>query len=554
MITVGDALLKLGIDDSDLDKSMKGLGGKLTSGLGTVAKGVGIGLAAVGTAAVGVGIASVKMAADFEGGMREVNSMMGLSEEEFQKLQNDVISLSKETGKSSSELAGALYQIVSAGVPASEALGVLKTSAIGAVAGVTDVETAADGLTTIMNAFKLPAADASKILDVMFTTVKGGKTTMEELSGAMFNVAPLAAAAGVSFEEVAGAIATVTKQGVPTSVATTELRAAIQAIIKPTADMSTALEALGYASGDALLAEKGFAGTLNTLVSAAGGSNEALGKMFGYVEGLQAVLSLTGDNAKVFESDLSNAMNSAGAATGAYDEINKGAARQFELLTNKVQGLMAELGLKFLPLLTPLIDGILKLIDALPIDEITELITGLLPPLIEMLLKLMKAIPIDVVIKFVKAALIPMMDILEALLPILEPVLLIFGKLLELLTPVLNILGQVLTFVARILGSGITSVLSGITTLFGGEATEFKIPSFEMPSFAGFEGIIPGIPGTPISAIVHAGEYLGQGNRGTVINNYFSMPGMIVRKEADINRIAQELYRMQQLRSRSSGM
>ncbi|MCK5643556.1 MAG: phage tail tape measure protein, partial [Gammaproteobacteria bacterium] len=198
------------------------------------------GVAMVGVAA-GVGVVGLKMAADFEGAMREVNTMMGLSQDEFESLSDQVLRSSMALGKAPEQMAQALYQVISAGIPAGEAMQFLGTSTRAAVGGVTDIETAVDGLTTVINAWGMDAAEATSVADIMFTTVKGGKTTFEELSASLFNVAPLAAASGVEFNEVAAALATMTKQGVPTKVATTQLRAAIQAILKPTAEMAEAL-------------------------------------------------------------------------------------------------------------------------------------------------------------------------------------------------------------------------------------------------------------------------------------------------------------------------
>ena len=428
----------------EMSRQLDAAKGKL-GGFSGALKGMGIGIAAGGAALVGLGAAAIKSGADFEAGMREVNTMIGLNEEQFQNLSQQVLDLSAEVGKGGDELADALYQAVSAGVPASEAINMIRTSAQAAVGGVTDVTTATDGLTTVLNAFKIPASEAGSVADVMFTTVKGGKTTFEELSASMFNVAPIAAAAGVSFEEIAGAIATVTKQGVPTSVATTQLRAAIQAIIKPTADMKAALDDLGYATGDAMLQELGFQGALDTLSTATNGSTETLGKMFGSVEAMSAVLSLTGENAATFSADLENSMNAAGAATDAYNEINKGTSRQFEILQEKVQALLAELGTQLLPLLTPLIDGFMKLIDSLPIDEIGELLSNLLPPLVDALMSLLDALPIDGFIKLVESALKPTFAILGKVMGAIPTDA--FNALLDALTPIIDVLGEIILLI-----------------------------------------------------------------------------------------------------------
>lgn len=63
----------------------------------------------------------------------------------------------------------------------------------------------------------------------------------------------------------------------------------------------------------------------------------------------------------------------------------------------------------------------------------------------------------------------------------------------------------------------------------------------DVPSFAGFEGQIPGIPGTPVPAIMHAGEYVSQkpngGNFSVTINN------PVVRSNSDIDQIVQQVER-----------
>ena len=353
---LGDAKLIIRVDDRAFNAKLAGIG-KNTEALGKRFRTMGLVMVAAGAAIAGALALMVKSAANFEGKMREVNSMLGQSEAAFQGLSDEVLEVSAEVGKSSSELAAALYQIVSAGVDAANSITFLGVAARAAVAGITDVATAADALTTVINAFKLSVTDAEKVADVLFTTVKGGKTTFAELAAALFNVAPIASVAGIQFEEVAAAIATVTKQGVPTTIATTQLRAAIQAIIKPTADMTRALEKVGYASGEAMLKEQGFAGSLNLLREVSGGSLDALGKMFGSIEALGAVLSLTGDNAKTFSDDLVESFGAAGAMTEAYDEINKGANRQFEIMLNNLKLIGIEMGRELLPILTDFLNN-----------------------------------------------------------------------------------------------------------------------------------------------------------------------------------------------------
>lgn len=375
--------------------------------LGGMAKAAGLAAAAGGAALAGFGAASVKAAADFETGMREVNTLINLSEKEFKDLSAQVVDVSKRMGVDAVGASKALYQAISAGVPKDNALNFLEIASKAAIGGVTDTTTAIDGLTTVLNAFKMPASEATAVADIMFTTVKLGKTTMGELSASMFNVAPIAAAAGVKFDEVSAAIASLTKQGTPTSVATTQIRAAIQAIIKPTEEMGVALrtvvpdliksgELSGKAAeeyqelgkqiaqlnpksktyekdlkelvkaqtqvamsfGPAILQSRGLAGTLELLNKTAEGNSNTLGKMYGSVEGLQAVLGITGANAQMFAGDLEAVRNATGASQTAFEQMNKSAGRQWAQLQAAFQSVMITIGSELLPALTPLLTAI----------------------------------------------------------------------------------------------------------------------------------------------------------------------------------------------------
>ncbi len=374
-----DVEIRVGVDDKATTK-LKGIGASMTRMSGTFKK-AGLGMMAAGAALGASLFALTKLAIDFEMAMREVNTMIGLSQDGFEQLSDAVRDLSVEVGKSTTELSGALYQIVSAGIAAADAIYVLEVASKAAVAGVTDVKTAADGLTTILNAFKISSKDAGKVADVMFTVVKRGKTNFAQLSAALFQVAPIAASAGVKFEEVAAAIATITKQGVPTKVATVQLRQAIQGIIKPSDDMKRAISDMGFASGEAMLQELGLARTLNMVRDSAGGSLDNLGRMFGSVEALQGVLAVTGQNAATFSEDLiATTENAAGAVETAYDEMNKGVGRQFELLFNELKVMGEELGATLLPILKSIVENVLPIVKGIKewVDMNPALAKGLL--------------------------------------------------------------------------------------------------------------------------------------------------------------------------------
>jgi len=346
---------------------LTGLQGKFQK----VSKGMKIAGTAMVGASVGIGVAALKMAGDFDGAMREVNTMMLLSEEEFKLFSKDVQDLAKDMGVDATESAKALYQAISAGVPKENAIEFLEIATKAAIGGVTDTATAVDGLTTVINAFKIPISDAEKVADIMFTTVKGGKTTMEELSASLFQVAPIAAASGIKFEEVSAALATMTKQGVPTSVATTQLRQAMVMLQKPTTEMKEVLGDLGYESGQAMIDELGLAETLNVLRDATGGNTETLNKMFSSSEAVAAVLALTGDNAQMFTDDLLAMADAEGAAQDAADQMEKSTGRQMEKMQTQMKDMAITIGMAIMPALTKILEIITPIITKIG-DWITE--------------------------------------------------------------------------------------------------------------------------------------------------------------------------------------
>ncbi len=116
---------------------------------------------------------------------------------------------------------GGLYQALSAGIPPDNAIEFLRTSGKAAVAGVSNIETAVDGISSVLNAYSMGMQGTGKISDLFFETVRLGKTTFDELAQNIGKVAPIANSAGVGIDQLFGAYATLTKQGIKTDEATT---------------------------------------------------------------------------------------------------------------------------------------------------------------------------------------------------------------------------------------------------------------------------------------------------------------------------------------------
>lgn len=307
--------------------------GKMTSFMG--GKIAGLGSAFLGFAAIMKGFNKFR---EFDQGMRNVNTILNVTQKELDGLGKGLQAIQREVGVGGKDITNALYQAASAGVAAGDSLEFVRTAAKAATAGIASTETAVDGLTTVINAWGMDTKDAGKVADVMFKTVKLGKTTFDQFASSLSIVAGLAAASGVKFEEIAAATATLTTQGVPTSVAMTQIRAALIAMNKELGDGWSATMTLQEGMGE--------------MAKRAGGSLNVLKEMTGRIEGANGILMTTGVNAKKAADHLNEMNNSAGEMGAAFDEQSKAVGKKIDQMMAKIE----TASVKLIGFLTPAIE------------------------------------------------------------------------------------------------------------------------------------------------------------------------------------------------------
>jgi hypothetical protein len=270
----------------------------------------------------------------FQQSMKEVATLSSGIKGSLTDYMNQVVELTREVPVLANDAAKALYQIVSAGHDGADGMKVLEVSAKAAIGGVTDTATAADGITTLLNAYKLDVSEAEKISDQLFTTVRLGKTSFGELGKSIAQVAPVAAAYGVEVDQVLAAVATLTKQGTPTAQAMTQIRASIIAVSK--------------VLGDGAFDNRTYQEALAEVARQAGGSEAELRRLVPEIEAVNAVLGLTGINVKEAAGHLEEMQNATGAAEAAFKEMASSADNQMKLLGNNITATLRPLGQEIL--------------------------------------------------------------------------------------------------------------------------------------------------------------------------------------------------------------
>lgn len=282
-------------------------------------------------AIMGVGAAlvtSVVEGSKFNVEMARVWTMAGGGISTFKKLREEARDLSSEFGIARSSMAQGMYNALSAGVDEAGMKSFMTVAAKVAVADGSDIAVAVDGITTVLNAFKIKSSETAAVADYMFKTVSLGKITFGELAANLATVAPVAAASNIPLKQILAHVDTLTAQGTPAAQAMTQIRASIMGLNK--------------ALGDGWSKNMSYQDALKKVWEKAKGSQTALLELVGSSEALQAVLGGVGANADLAAEKLKEMENSAGSLELAFWKVDQ--FRHWAPFFESARGALSKLG------------------------------------------------------------------------------------------------------------------------------------------------------------------------------------------------------------------
>lgn len=263
------------------------------------AKTVKRGISKIGDVLRGIGRTvkdSVLDAARFQTALSEVAS---LGVKQMGALREGVMDVAVSIGEDLPTATRAAYQAISAGIPEENVIDFLRVGAEAATAGVTDMATAVDALSTAVNAYGAGADEARLFSDQFFEVIKLGKTTFPELAQSIGTVLPTAAALGIEFSEVGGALAVMTQKGINTTEAVTALNALLLQLLSPAEQSATQIQKIVDAAGglediNLAVAVAEF-DKLNTAVKA---------ELLGNVRSVKAILAIGGEGPDLTQDNI----------------------------------------------------------------------------------------------------------------------------------------------------------------------------------------------------------------------------------------------------------
>jgi TP901 family phage tail tape measure protein len=350
-----------------VSSTLKNVGGTLTS--------------RVTAPLVGAGIGAVKFASDFDYGMKQVSTIADTTAVSMEDLKKGTLELSDDMNVSATEMAGAMYDLLSSGTATADVLSYLEQSAMLAKGGFTDIGTAVDGATSVLNAYGLQGEEAFKrVSDIMVKTQDVGKTTVGELASQLSAVIPTAAAMGVEFEGVGAALATMTAQGTPTAQATTQLNALFAELGKKGTEAQKSLEFVtegtelaGMSFQDMIASGIPLNEILELMRTKAEENGVSLLDLFGSMEAGKAALQMAGEGGKIFADALVAMGDSAGTTEKNFKTMSDAANEGFSGMLISIQNVGIEIGEKLLPFILDVVGGIKDLVNKFSdLDEGTK--------------------------------------------------------------------------------------------------------------------------------------------------------------------------------------
>lgn len=224
--------------------------------------------------------------------------------------------------QSSSDLADAAYNAISAGQDTANTVGFVADATKLAIGGYTDASTSVDILTTAMNAYKMEAEQSTHVADALITTQNLGKVTVNELAANMGKVIPVAAAYNVNMDQLSASYAVLTANGIKAAESTTYLKGMLNELGDSGSTVSSILkEETGMSFGELIEQGHSLGDVIEILGKSVDNDSAAFNELWSSSEAGVGALSILGSGAEKFNSVLEQMENSTGATEAAFQKM-----------------------------------------------------------------------------------------------------------------------------------------------------------------------------------------------------------------------------------------
>ncbi|WP_432845971.1 phage tail tape measure protein [Amycolatopsis sp. CA-161197] len=245
----------------DVEPNLRGFDGKVASGLrgiqgtvGTVAKGIGVGIAAgVGLAAVGFKKA-IDVGIEYQSSLNELQAVSHATGEQMARVGDTAKALGSDMSlpaTSAADAAAAMTELAKGGLSVDQAMTAAKGTLQLAAAAQIDAAGAAEIQSQALNAFGLSADNAGHVSDVLANAANAASGEITDFAQAMGQVGAVAHQFGLSIDETTTALGLFANAGIKGSDAGTLIKSALLALANPSKPAAKAIQELGLKTYDA---------------------------------------------------------------------------------------------------------------------------------------------------------------------------------------------------------------------------------------------------------------------------------------------------------------
>lgn len=224
--------------------------GRLTlkDGASSVLKKVVGGLSAVAAVAgtTALALSSVNKAMDYEAQMSTIQALTGATNDEMKRMSDLAMKMGANTKYSALEAAQGIEELLKAGLtPAAVEAGGLEAALNLATAGGLELADASEIMSTALNAYKNDAMTAAQASDILAGTANASATSVMELRYSLSMVSAVAAGVGQSFMDTNTALGLFANNGLKGSDAGTSLKTMLSNLSPKTDKAATLMKKLG---------------------------------------------------------------------------------------------------------------------------------------------------------------------------------------------------------------------------------------------------------------------------------------------------------------------
>ena len=312
---VKDSIHEVGGESEKLKESMKD---------SFRAFGIGAGLMAAGAAGFAMLAPAIEESKDLSKAIALVATEADLAIFPQEKMREVSEKLAITYGNAPVEQAQAMYKAVALGAnTAAKSVDFLNGVNLLAVAGNADLELSANALGGALNAYGAPFSKATDFSDTLFTAMKQGNTTVQDLASSIGRVTSSAANLNIPLDQIAGAVAVMTNKGVVAAEAVSGLKEALANVVHPSEEARKEAARLGIHFTQAEVRAKGLQGFLKEITSSSKFTAESFSKLFTSVEGSNAIIQVASGNMQAYDSVMEAMSKRAGATQAGFDIMSQ---------------------------------------------------------------------------------------------------------------------------------------------------------------------------------------------------------------------------------------